>query len=142
MNQVTEKILKGEICPYCKCETELVRGDEIYVQDINTTPRPAYLDKFFYRCKNDKKHYVGTYLDNKTSLGSLANDELREIRSQAHKIFDPLWSKKTHFKNRDAAAKWLSHEMNIPLNLIHFGMFNEGQCREAIQLCKNLIENK
>lgn len=81
----------------------MVNGDEIYKQWINETPRPKFLDKKYYVCIKNNDHYVGTYSDNTTSLGRLADKELRNFKNQGHNIFDPLWKNKSHFKNQKEA---------------------------------------
>jgi len=105
-------------------------------------PRPKFLDKKYYMCIVNFDHYVGTYSDNITSLGRVADKELRKLRNQGHTTFDPLWRNKTHFKNQKKAYNWLSEKMNIPLEFTHFGMFTIEQCLEAIQHCMNLTNEK
>ncbi|MBS1745277.1 MAG: hypothetical protein JST21_03795 [Bacteroidetes bacterium] len=141
MTEEFNKIIKGEICPYCNCETELVSGEFIYPYIINEQPRPKYLDKKYYVCKLNRNHYVGTYSDNKKSLGRLADTELRKLKHEGHNIFDPLWKNKTHFKSQKEAYNWLSEVMNLPLEFTHFGMFTNEQCINAIKYCNNLISS-
>jgi hypothetical protein len=131
-------ILLGQICPYCNCETELVEGNKIYPNRSYEEPRPTFLDKKYYVCIKNRQHYVGTYADNKTSLGRVADKELRSLKRQGHNCFDPLWKTKRHFKSQRLAYKWLSKKMNIPLEETHFGMFDIDQCKMAIGFCQNL----
>lgn len=142
MDEINLKIIKGQICPYCNCETKLVNGEEIYRQWINETPRPKFLDKKYYVCVKNIDHYVGTYADNTTSLGRVADKELRKLKNQGHNTFDPLWKNKSNFKSQKEAYDWLSEVMNLPLELTHFGMFNNEQCQEAINHCTNLKQSK
>ena len=131
-----EKIIKGEICPYCNCPTILVKGDVVYPHKLTEVPRPGYLNKKYYLCIKDTDHYVGTYADNTTSLGRLANSSLRILKSNGHRAFDPLWKEKIAFNSQAEAYDWLSIEMELPLEHTHFGMFTEEQCEKAIKLCK------
>lgn len=140
MDEVELRILEGRFCPYCNCETKLVSGEKVYPQRIKDDPRPSFLDKKYYVCNENSDHYVGTYADNKTSLGIVADKELRKLKNLGHKTFDPLWKEKTHFKKQKQAYKWLSEKMNLPLKYTHFGMFTNEQCIEAIKCCINLIE--
>lgn len=134
-----EKIISGEICPYCHCETKLVLGDEIYPHRVNITPREKFLDKNYYVCTQNPDHYVGTYSDNQKSLGRLADAELRKWKNLGHKAFDPLWKEKPKFfESQQRAYDWLSEKMNLPLRLTHFGMFTIEQCKQAIELCEEL----
>jgi hypothetical protein len=138
MMEEEEKIIKGEICPYCNCETELVSGDLIYPTRVKEQPRPKFLDKKFFVCKLNINHYVGTYADNITSYGRIADTELRKLKRQGHNTFDPLWKNKIHFKNQKDAYHWLSEKMNLPKDLTHFGMFTNEQCLNAIKYCNEL----
>ena len=125
-----EKILTGQVCPYCNCETFLVSGKEIYGQN-------SAFEGMYYRCIENFDHYVGTYKDNITSLGRLADKELRGYKMDGHSVFDPMWKTGPKiFSNQQKAYRWLSKQMNIPLQETHFGMFTIEQCKEAISKCK------
>ena len=135
------KIRAGKFCPYCKVGTELVSGDIIYPHRSQDIPRPKFLDKKYYVCIHKKNHYVGTYSDNVTALGRLADAELRVLKSEGHAVFDPLWQERKIFKSRKQAYEWLSKEMNLPIEFTHFGMFSLAQCSEAIDKCKSFPDN-
>lgn len=137
-----DKILKGEVCPYCNCSTILVSGEVIYPESISVEPRLKFLDKKYYMCILNNDHYVGTYSDNITSLGRLADSTLRNWKRMGHSVFDPLYTLHKIFKTRPAAYEWLSIQMNLPAETVHFGMFNIEQCIEAISHCKRIIEEK
>src|SRR5574344_1037611 len=93
--------LRGEVCPYCKCGTELVSDKEIYGPDSN-------YGGMYYRGLKNRDHYVGTYKDNVTSLGRLADQELRKWKQLCHHTFDPMWkSHPGYFHCQRAAYKWL-----------------------------------
>jgi hypothetical protein len=125
-------INSGKICSYCNCKTELVSDKAIYGPNTN-------YGGMFYRCLTDQDHYVGTYADNTTSLGRLANKELRTWKIKGHNHFDPLWKeKKGHFRNRYEGYKWLSTRMRLDMKKTHFGMFTIEQCKRAVELCVNL----
>lgn len=127
-----DKILQGKVCPYCNCETILVSDKEIYGSNSN-------YGGMYYQCISNPDHYVGTYSDNKTSLGRLADKELRRAKMEGHKNFDPLWKQYPKiFRTQREAYLWLSTEMNTSLDLTHFGMFTIEQCKEAIKYCKQL----
>lgn len=133
-------VIAGKICSYCNCETELVLGDVIYPHKIAEQPRPKYLDKSYYKCIENDDHYVGTYADNITSLGRVANSALRKCKNMGHNIFDPLWKEKRAFESQQAAYEWLSQQMNLPLKYTHFGMFTIEQCQQAIFLCEQKLK--
>ncbi len=131
-----QKIINGEICPYCNCETELVSDKEIY------GPNSNYGGKY-YRCLNDKDHYVGTYSNNQKSLGRVANKELRQWKMRGHKTFDPLWNTDNSiFEKQQDAYSWLSEQMKLEMKYTHFGMFTIKQCQDAIKYCQELKVSK
>lgn len=138
MMEELKKIIKGKVCPYCNCDTKLVTGEIIYPEKLTEDIRPKYLDKLFYQCTNDPNHYVGTYNDNLTSLGRLADTELRKLKNRGHKTFDPLWRENKLFKSQKEAYQWLSKKMELPIEVTHFGMFTNEQCMQAIHFCDEI----
>lgn len=132
-NNNFDDIIKGRICPYCNCETILVSDKEIYGPNSN-------FGGMYYKCILNNDHYVGTYGDKKTSLGRLADKELRQWKMKGHNTFDPLWKTKKYFKNQRVAYYWLSRKMELPIEYTHFGMFTIDQCKQAIDLLNERIE--
>jgi hypothetical protein len=120
------------VCPYCKKEARLVTGKDIY-----TYPSQKLADKFFYLCKPCGA-YVGCHPGTKKALGSLANHELRQYRSEAHKAFDYIW-KYGGKLNRSEAYSWLARAMGKNKNEAHIGMFNKDECEK---LCKMIVKFK
>ena len=135
-------ILSGKFCPYCNCETSLVKGDLIYPRHAVENPNAPFLKKFYYQCVQNSDHYVGTYSDNITSLGRIADGELRIWKQKGHSIFDPLWKEKLYFSSQQSAYDWLSKKMEKPLSETHFGMFTIDECQKAILFCESLILKK
>ena len=134
-DQFKNKILTGQICPYCECKTQMVTDKEIF-------GRFSSYNKNFIQCVNNPDHYVGTFA-NRKSLGRLANKSLRQKKMEAHALFDPLWQGQNHyFKSRDAAYKWLSVKMNLPKEETHFGMFDELQCNIAIRVINHFQKKR
>ena len=132
---IEKNILSGQICPYCNCETVLISDKEIYGSNSN-------YGGMHYRCKLNHDHYVGTYSDNRTSLGRLANRELRKWKMSGHESFDPLWRVEPKvFKSQAVAYDWLSEKMGTELKYTHFGMFTIEQCKKAIHFCNELGSN-
>jgi hypothetical protein len=126
-DQFKNKILTGQICPYCECKTQMVTDKEIF-------GNYSSCNKIFIQCVNNPDHYVGTFA-NRKALGRLANKSLRQKKMEAHALFDPLWQGQNHyFKSRDTAYKWLSVKMKLPKEEAHFGMFDELQCNIAIRI--------
>ena len=122
-------------CDYCQKEAKLVKGDIIYPH------RKDLYNLNFWHCedcdayvgchkKNDKYNKKGT-----EPLGRLANQNLRSLKSQAHKVFDPYW--RNGNKSRKECYAQLSKKMNIAKNNCHIGMFSENQCKKVIKICKD-----
>ena len=112
------------ICPYCGKFSKKVTGKEIY-------PHRNDLFKLcFYSCATCDA-YVGTHKGTTKPLGRLANKELREAKSVAHRAFDPLW--KLGRMKRKEAYKWLAETLNIDAEDCHIGMFDIDMCEAVIK---------
>lgn len=65
---------------------------------------------------------------------------LWHLRDEAHRAFDVHWEFYDTWQERTWARKrayqWLAHNLGIPVEHCHFGMFGEHQCRAAIELCR------
>lgn len=57
-----------------------------------------------------------------------ADDETRSLRHECHKVFDPMWKKRTKFASRGHAYTWLAHFMGVDIHDAHIGMFDKAQC--------------
>jgi hypothetical protein len=111
------------ICPYCNKQSEQVTGYEIYPH------RPDLCFQTFYRC-SPCNAYVGCHPQTNKPLGTLANAELRALRSQVHAAFDPIWKK--HTMKRTEAYLWLAETLKISFKECHIGMFNKDLCERAL----------
>jgi hypothetical protein len=122
--------LKPPICPYCKQDSKLVKGDTIYPhqKDLHA--------KSFYLCAPCNA-WVGCHPSSIAPLGILADKDLRRARRTAHLALDPLWRNDT--TRRQARARtynWLSRQLCIPLSECHIGMFDLERCSRTVQLCE------
>jgi len=122
------------ICNYCGDFSEKVTGKEIYPH------RKDLYCMTFYRCNcQPGGAYVGCHGTSEKPLGRLANKELRQAKSAAHRAFDPLWRHK--LMKRQEAYKWLGKQMNKAGSDCHIGMFDVSECRKVVELSKaKLIE--
>ena len=111
-------------CPYCGVPSEPTTGDRVYPHS------PALKDKVFWVCRGCDA-WVGTHERTGKPLGTLANQELRLLRRQAHSAFDPLW--KTGKRSRSQAYRWLSGKLGIPFDQTHIAMFDGELCRKTIE---------
>lgn len=94
----------------------------------------AFMEKegMVYLCRPCNA-YVGVHIGTDRPKGSLANAELRGWRKAAHASFDPLWQDGP-FKKRNAAYRWLSEQMKLPIEQTHIGMFTVEQCKAALEI--------
>lgn len=72
-------------------------------------------------------------------FGTLANNELREYRKQAHYWFDKLWQKPTRISTRYKAYGWLAHKMHLKREDTHIAHFEIEQCKQVIKLVKQRL---
>lgn len=70
------------------------------------------------------------------STSTPADDETRQLRNQCHKLFDPLWKRKTKFMSRAHAYTWLRHFMGLGQVEAHIGCFDKEQCEKLIEELK------
>lgn len=73
----------------------------------------------------------------KQSKANIYWAKLREIRHQAHLVFDPLWEGPDAPMTRNQAYIWLAQTLNLPKELTHIGMFSESQCLTVIAAVAN-----
>lgn len=119
--------MKTVYCPYCGRKAEYVDSKLIYGKSYGMA----------YWCRPCDA-YVGVHKGTDKPLGRLANAELRRWKMAAHKVFDPLWQY-GHFKHqRNAAYAWLAERMQLPREKTHIGMFDVGQCQQAIKIINEL----
>lgn len=78
---------------------------------------------------------IGCHSDSWVSLGTLANAELRSVRSKAHKSFDFTW-KECHMSRTDA-YQWLAEQLNLDKDECHIGLFDIDKCNQVIEISMN-----
>ena len=125
--------MKPQRCPFCGSRVSLVDSAKI----------SRYSYGFIYLCDAypNCDARVGCHPGTITALGTLANKELRGWRSLAHRKFDPLWQSGV-FSSRQAAYKWLSKAMRLPLEKTHVAMFNIRQCQRAIACVEDFAKSR
>lgn len=119
----------GPLCPYCGRESALDTKYRFYPH------RPDLADKHIWICKPCGA-WVGCHKGTTRALGRLANAELRALKCQAHRAFDPMW-KSGHDKDvkRATAYAWLARQLGIPGRECHIGHFDPEMCRRVIDVC-------
>jgi len=123
--------MTNPICSYCGKESIKSTGDIVYPH------REDLKDKIFYECLPCEAR-VGCHNGTDKPLGSLANLELRRVRSAAHGFFDDLW-RKGHMSRNDAYIG-LAFELNIPFKFAHIGQFNIEQSKKTIIWAKEKLK--
>lgn len=119
-------------CRYCGSDVVLTSNSEIYGKE--------YGNGKCYLCRNCKA-FVGIHTGTTIPLGTLANNDLRKARNNAHKEFDKLWKQPTRIMSRYAAYKWLSNKMNLRIEETHIAWFEIEQCEKVIELVKEKINS-
>ena len=119
-----------KICPYCGEEVILTTNDKIYgVQKGNG---------MVYMCINKLcGAHVGVHDGTTIPYGNLANKELRELRKQAHNLFDRLW--KSGEISRSDAYFALAFRLGIPPERCHIGQFDKIMIDKAIKAINRML---
>ena len=122
---------KPTICRYCGSPVVYTSNAEIYGKEYGTGK--------CYLCRNCRA-FVGVYPGTDTPLGTLANEELREWRKEAHFWFDRIWKKPTRITTRYNAYGYLAKKMGLPREETHIGMFEIEQCKKVIEFSKERMQ--
>lgn len=119
------------VCPYCGLNAELVDAIVVY--------RKSY--GMLWICQPCQA-WVGVHKNSKSSkpLGTLANAELRKLRSETHKAFDPFWEALVaggcvRGKARHDTYRKLAAVMGIATKQCHVAQFNETLCQRVLEVC-------
>lgn len=115
-------------CRYCGNEVVFTSNAEIYGRE--------YGNGKCYLCRRCRA-FVGVHTGTIIPLGTLANDELRNARKQAHNEFDKLWKGPTRKMTRYNAYRWLAKTMNLERIDTHIALFEVEQCKKVVELLKN-----
>lgn len=126
--QQIDKLPIPKICRYCGNEVVFTSNAEIYGRE--------YGNGKCYLCRRCRA-FVGVHTGTIIPLGTLANDELRNARKQAHNEFDKLWKGQTRKMTRYNAYGWLAKEMNLKRKDTHIALFEVEQCKKVVELLKN-----
>lgn len=122
------------LCPYCDKQTELIDSIKVYKESYG----------LMYRCTDCNAH-VGVHKGTDQSLGPLAKKDLRDLRIEAHRWFNPLWEKKiaegfSKTQARRKAYKWLASVLNVSSEEAHVGYCSISQCNLIISECKKYFK--
>lgn len=113
MNRFTEK------CPYCIGIPQLKSSVEIYGKDYG----------LIWICPLCRA-FVGCHKNTNIPKGFLANKEYRELRKQAHALFDPIWKKGEMSRNK--AYKRMAEILSIETKDAHISQISIQQLQKLI----------
>lgn len=127
LNERQQRVLRGEICPYCGRETELVNADKIYSRKglgmvMMCKPCNAYVGV----------HESGP--NKGKAKGRLAGPSLRSLKIRVHAELDRLWSTP---EERERMYKDLSEFLSIPEEYTYRYVWREDDGKSiSILSCK------
>lgn len=116
--EITEeqRIMKGELCPYCKVPTQFTgKGYECP------------------QCFASVECHPGTT----AAMGFVANGVLRKLRGLVHDTMDVLWMENK--MPRTEVYRKLREEMGLTKAQCHVAKFDEKQCKQALK-CVNRLK--
>lgn len=111
-------------CPYCEEAMELKDSKILYGKSYGN----VWICSQYPKCDA----YVGCHGDTEIPLGTPANKELREVRKQAHEVFDKLY--KVYGLTRKAAYTRLQIDMDLSKKKAHIAKFDIEQCKRVISI--------
>lgn len=117
-------------CPYCGLPPVFTSSKEIYNgRDFG----------MIYLCRHCDA-YVGVHKGTTTPLGRLADNQLRILKTKAHKAFDIYWFVSGE---RSKAYYSLAKVLGLKREDCHIGLFDIEMCEKVILACEyDLIERK
>ena len=118
-------------CPYCGSPAILRSADGIYHDNRKNA--------MLYVCKNypECDAYVRVHKGTNIPVGSLANHELRALRTSAHHYFDQLHTK--GIMSKQDAYQWLARLIQVPYSEAHIGNLGEYYCKVVIEESKKIL---
>lgn len=117
------------VCSNCGSAVKLVNNKEIYGKEYGDWP-------WAYRCVDvECDSHVGLHPYTGIPLGTLANAATRAARSQAKRVFNPLWQEGS--MTRTQAYTWLAGKLGFRVEDTHIGFFDEYTCAKVIRICLN-----
>jgi len=116
-------------CPLCAQRAKLLQG-----------PHGT-----FYVCAACDTR-IGCKPGTTTPWGPLVPKRTRDLRVEAHRVFDTLWRAKakrgqtTQARARDCAYTWLAQQMGVEQSACHLAQFSDTQLEQVIELCASRAE--
>ena len=135
------KPVQAPMCPYCHGQAKFYPRSEAFYNGRDFGPLWACV-------KPDCMAWVGVHRGTMVALGTLANKELRILRTQVHAMFDPIWLRRWEIRSatdpkyrkfmaRNGRYKHLAELMHMDRERCHIAMFDENECRLAIKVIQS-----
>ena len=124
--------MKSMKCPCCGSAVHLRSADGIYRENSGNTQ--LYVCSKYPECDA----YVRVHPGTATPMGSLANPQLRALRTKTHRQFDRLHE--SGLMTRKDAYGWLAHMLQSPLSQAHIGYLSEYYCNLIIEESGKVLE--
>lgn len=119
-------------CRYCNGSVRIVGHAAIYHgRTYGEWP-------WVYRCE-DCEARVGMHPFTNLPLGTLADDDLREVRNRCKKPFERIWEGRSPLMGRTQAYRWLAEQLGKSIAECHFGLFEADDCERAERLCLDYL---
>jgi len=113
------------ICQYCNGTVSLVSNSIIYGKE--------YGNGLAYVCENCKAS-VGVHNDCITPLGSLADEDTKAARKEAHATFDKLWQGRGDGARAIAYAKLAEY---FDTDKAHIGWMSAEECQRVLDFAES-----
>ena len=120
-------------CPYCGAHAVLRDASFVYGED--TLVEKLYVCSNYPACDA----YVGVFRNSDKPKGTLANSELRNKRTRAHKRFDTIW--REGIMTRGQTYEWMQHKFSLTKQQAHIGNFSDFMCEELMRACDEVLRN-
>ena len=127
-NNKKNQIMK---CPYC--------GKNVVFRSADGVSKENKFNTMLYVCSDYPKcdAYVRVKPGTKRPMGTLADSNLRALRTEAHFYFDQLHESGAMTKQQ--AYQWLAYKVSAPLSQAHIGYMREYYCQRVIEECKKWL---
>lgn len=123
---------KPSVCDVCQSqEIEFISNSNIYGKSYGGWP-------YCWHCKACDA-IVGCHSGTDRPLGKMANSATRELRTKAHRAFDPIWQLK--YKTRKQAYDWLAEQLKIVYSDCHISWLSDEQLKKVVTVSNNYLAN-
>jgi hypothetical protein len=119
-------------CRYCCALVEIRHHDEIYGRTYGEWPWMYVCTECEARC--------GMHPFTAIPLGTIADAELRELRTACKPVFEAIW--RYGRMSRDDAYAWLASQLGVAPELCHWGLFERHTCLHARDISRALMAHQ